>query len=60
MSQKMENTYVIHQKDDFYNAGEHKEIYMGYPFLHSVKMVSNEINRQLPIKELAELWLTNI
>lgn len=60
MSQKMENTYIIQQKDDFYAANTHKEIYMEYPFSHSAKNVSNEINRQLLIKELAELWLTNI
>lgn len=60
MSQKMENTYIIQQKDDFYATNTHKEIYMEYPFSHSAKNVSNEINRQLLIKELAELWLANI
>lgn len=60
MTQKMENTYILQQKDDFYADSAHKEIYMEYPFSHSVKKVSSEINKQLLIRELAELWLTNI
>ncbi len=60
MTQKMENTYIFQQKDDFYADSAHKEIYMEYPFSHSVKMVNNEINKQLLIRELAELWLINI
>ncbi len=60
MTQKMENTYILQQKDNFYADSAHKEIYMEYPFSHSVKKVSSEINKQLLIRELAELWLTNI
>lgn len=60
MTQKMENTYILQQKDDFYADSAHKEIYMEYPFSHFVKKVSSEINKQLLIRELAELWLTNI
>ncbi len=60
MPRKVKNTYIMQQRDDFYTANGHKEIYMEYPFSHSAKNGNKEINCQLPIKELAELWLTNI
>ncbi len=60
MPQKLENTYVIQQKNSFSNDAAHKEICMEYPFSHSVKKDGNEASRQFSVKELAELWLTDI
>lgn len=60
MPQRMESTYAIQQEDGFYVASKHKEIYMEYPFSHSVKKGNDKPDGQLLISELAELWLKDI